>query len=143
MKLRISPLWLFLFLVPCAFVIWPRSRRSVVRINSADANIQAAAKQAVKELPKFIDGLKKNEPGYRFAIRAAFPTPEGPEYLWVKHVTQVGDNFQGDLDQVPVAATSLKKGDHVVVKKADVFDWMIGHGSETEGGYTEKALANR
>lgn len=143
MKRRFSPLWLFLLLTPLAFVIWPRPRPSVARINRADPEVQAAAKRAVAELPRFIEPLHRGEPGKRFAVRAAFKTPEGPEYLWVRNISFDGANFQGDVDQDPIAAAQLKRGDHVKINRVDVYDWMIGHGSEIEGGYTEKALRQR
>ena len=141
MKGRFHPLWLLILLVPCLWFVLPHGSPSIRRVNRPDPELQAAIDQAQHELPNFIKRFAANEPGTRFAIRGRFQSDQGPEYLWVRLDEIVTDSFKGRLDQAPLAVRTLHKGDSVTVQKADVVDWLIGHGAQTEGGFTEKALA--
>lgn len=108
-----------------------------------DPELQAASRQAQKELDGFIKELENPKPNEQFAVKGAFPTGMGPEYLWVRSVTYRDGAFNGTLDQVPAAYEKAKKGDEVSVKRADVFDWLIKEDGQLRGGYTEKVLSGR
>lgn len=118
----------------------PKTPKSVRRITHVDAKLQAASREAVANLPRFIARLKATDPDDRFAIRVAFPTSMGPEYLWVRDVRVKGEGFEGVLDQEPIAYKIAKKGDVVDVARTDVYDWMIRSHGVIEGGKTEEAL---
>jgi len=119
------------------------SGRKVARVAHADPELQAASKKAKSELGTFIKELSSPSEGKGFAIKGAFPTPAGPEYLWVKSPLLNKDLFVGVLDQEPLVLSGKHKGDIVVVKKADVYDWLIKDENGIRGMYTEKVLQTR
>ena len=119
------------------------SRRKVARVAHADPELQAASKRAQKELDSFIKELNGPSEGKGFAIKGAFSTQAGPEYLWVKSPLLNKDLFVGVLDQEPLVLSGKHKGDIVTVKKKDVFDWLIKDENGIRGMYTEKVLQSR
>lgn len=116
--------------------------RSVKRVAHADPALQTAARRAQSELGGFIGELAHPKPGEQFAIKGAFPTADGPEYLWVRDPEYRGGVFTGTLDQVPMAYQGAGKGSIVTVTKEEVFDWMIRENGRTRGGYTERVLSS-
>ncbi|MDR3691460.1 MAG: DUF2314 domain-containing protein [Fimbriimonas sp.] len=125
------------------YLVAGNGRPDVARIAHADPELQAASKQAQGGLPGFIKELQAPKPGEGFAIKGAFKTQAGPEYLWVKSPTYKDGVFEGKLDQVPMAVTGKKKGDTVRVPKKDVFDWLIKDDSGIRGMFTDKVLEKR
>lgn len=115
--------------------------RHLVRVAGPDPKLQEAVRQAQKELPFFLGELKHPKPKERFAIKAAFMTDQGTEYLWIKDPIYSGPLLEGVLDQIPAAYRKASKGDLVKVNEKDVYDWLIRDDSGTRGGYTEKVLA--
>lgn len=114
--------------------------RSMARIAHADPELQAAAQRAQSELKDFIKELNHPKEGEGFAVKGAFKTDQGPEYLWVRMPTYENGVFRGKLDQAPEFYRGAKKGDEVSVKEADVYDWLIHDKSGTRGEYTERIL---
>ena len=117
--------------------------RHVVRINRADPELQAAIKQAQGGLGHFLSVLGNPKLDERFAIKGAFDTPAGREYLWVRKPVYKDGRFSGILDQQPMALASKNKGDPVSFPKVDAVDWMIKSDQGTEGEFTEKVLAKQ
>jgi|GEM_PF-1495523 len=118
----------------------PYGPGSVRRVNSANPELQLAAKRAQSELDSFIAELARPTPDERFAILGAFKTPQGNEYLWVKDPSFADGKFKGVLAQPPIAYREASKGDPVTVDRKDVFDWKIKTNDGVRGGYTEKVL---
>lgn len=114
--------------------------RSMARIAHADPELQAAVQRAQSELKDFEKELSNPTEGEGFAVKGAFKTDQGPEYLWVRMPTYENGVFRGRLDQVPEFYKGAKKGDEVSVKEADVFDWLIKDKSGIRGAYTEQVL---
>jgi uncharacterized protein YegJ (DUF2314 family) len=112
----------------------------IARINYASPALQAASRRAKDELGTFIKALETRTATQRFFIRGAFPTDAGPEYLWVRNVTYDRGEFRGTLDERPVVFRGAQKGEEVVVKRQDVFDWAIKDGDTIRGRYTEAVL---
>jgi uncharacterized protein YegJ (DUF2314 family) len=115
---------------------------SVVRVTSANPELQKAANEARKRLPEFLAGLERAEAGSRFAVRVRFVGGSAPEYLWVRDPVRLGERFSGVLDQQPLTDRTRKKGDKVEFGKDAIYDWLMRNPTgETTGGFTEKALA--
>ena len=115
----------------------------VARVAHADPELQAASKEAQKGLAGFIKELLSPKPDEGFAIKGAFTTSQGPEYLWVRSPDYKDGVFIGTLDQQPIALTGKKKGDIVRVPKKDVFDWLIRDDRGIQGMFTDKVLEKR
>ena len=113
----------------------------VVRVNLPKPKLQAAIKEARNGLPGFLKELAAPKPGEAFAIKGTFQTPNGPEYLWVKHPDFKDGKFSGVLDQKPIAVIGKDKGDAVTFPEKDAVDWLIKDDDGIRGEFTEKALS--
>jgi uncharacterized protein YegJ (DUF2314 family) len=59
------------------------------------------------------------------------------EYMWVNVTSIDGDTVRGTLDNEPVELKSMKVGQAVEIKVADVDDWLyMGSDNKPVGGYT-------
>jgi uncharacterized protein YegJ (DUF2314 family) len=142
-----SRTWLWIFIavpvIVCGggFLLLPRPTVDHVRrITASNEELQAAAREAQQSLPGFIKELQSPHLGKEFAIKGAFETPAGPEYLWVKDPIFARGSFTGILDETPMVYKRAKKGDEVTVDRADVFDWLIFDGDHRRGGFTDQVL---
>jgi uncharacterized protein YegJ (DUF2314 family) len=115
----------------------------VIRINSANMALQQSIVEARKGLPDFERHLLDPQAGERFAVKGAFDTSQGKEYLWVRSPKFANGAFTGTLDQRPIALVGKSQGDSVTVQEKDAVDWIIKTDDETKGAYTEKALAEQ
>lgn len=123
--------------------------KRVQRIGHADPKLQTAAKKAQAELDIFLGRLREPAAGERFAVRAGFDTPSGKEYLWAKDPVfepssspSSDGTFVAILDQEPLAARTMKKGQLVRIPRENIVDWLIAGPNGREGAYTEAALSS-
>lgn len=122
----------------------PDSGNAVVNINSENAKMEAAIARAQKELPQFIETLRKPPKGAtQFMVKKFFDAAKGAqsEGMWVEVQSYEKGEFYGVLINEPLDVPNLKKGDSLKVKEADVIDW--GYFSEVGdlvGGYTNKVV---
>lgn len=143
---RFPWLWLAIPVVALggAFLLPKPQGHAVARISGEDKELQAAVTRARAELPSFIKALQHPKAGDEFAVKGAFKTDQGPEYLWVKAPVYVEGGFIGVLDQRPMLYKGSKEGDTVDVAKDDVYDWLIVHDRKiVAGGFTDEVLTRR
>lgn len=136
---RFPVLWLVILAVPC-FGCLLVPFLGVIRLRNAQVGDPhlASAVQAQLTINAFIQRLQAAKPNERFAIKGRFSTSVGPEYLWVKNPVYKDNQFDGVLDQAPIAVPKLAKGDTVHVKRTDVVDWMYKDSDGAmHGGYSE------
>ncbi len=109
-----------------------------------DPELAAAVMRSRRELPRFIEALRKPGPDQReFAVNARFDTPQGPEQIWVR-VTRYQDGvFEGTLADQPHAIAKLNKGDSVRIPEKEVNDWLFRNGTKVAGGYAIQVLRQR
>jgi uncharacterized protein YegJ (DUF2314 family) len=106
--------------------------------------MQLAIKEAQSSMGTFLealDYLKPNTSG--FSIRKGFTfgdSPKNIEFVWIGDVRRVGEDFEGVINNAPVDATYLTKGQMVRVSQDEVADWMYVENNELRGGYTLVAL---
>jgi uncharacterized protein YegJ (DUF2314 family) len=128
-----------LFLLSRHSLIAPPS--SLVRVAHSNPVLEDAIRESRKQLPMFDKRLKNPEPGDRFAIKARFSSPEGPEYLWLKDPVLEKGGFAAVVDQTPIAAPGIHRGDRVHVSEKDVVDWLVRKADGSmAGGATDLAL---
>jgi uncharacterized protein YegJ (DUF2314 family) len=112
----------------------------LVRVSHKDALLEHAIAVAKQGLPMFTAALKHHSAKDRFAIKARFKTPDGPEYLWLKDPSVTPSGFEGTVDQQPVAAR-VRLGERVKLDKGDVCDWMVQTADGQKlGAFTDLAL---
>jgi len=110
----------------------------------SEARMRLAIQEAQSNLDTFLNVLQNQPPNTSgFSIRKGFNfgnSPENIEFVWIGDVRLVGENLEGQVNNSPVDATYLKKGQTVRVQKDEVADWMYVENNELRGGYTLVAL---
>ena len=108
---------------------------------NGNGDVATAVIHAQRTLDSFVAEYEHPKPGDRgFGIQGSFPTPSGPEHIWVHLTSYKNGVFTGHLADEPTAATSIHKGDKVSVKSADVSDWIYEKDGKKVGGFTIDAL---
>ena len=111
----------------------------VTMIKEDDPELMAAGAHARADLGKlrshFVNGIAPDE---RLTIKAKFTDDEGQvEWMWVDVVAFKGNTFEGTLANDPELIESLRDGQKVKVKLADVGDYFHEKkGGERAGGYS-------
>jgi uncharacterized protein YegJ (DUF2314 family) len=111
-----------------------------------DAEILAASARAKERLaalkPTFERGL---EAGEHLAVKAPFPMDDGgDEWMWVEVVRWQGTTIDGILMNDPEQVSGLVSGSKVIVKQADVFDYIFTHADgSAEGNETGEILQRK
>ena len=78
------------------------------------------------------------------AVQVPFTDTQGrKEYVWAELRSWEGDRLTGVLVNEPYAVPSLKKGDVVEFRRADVFDYIWRHADGTREGNTTAAFLKR
>jgi uncharacterized protein YegJ (DUF2314 family) len=114
----------------------PPREMAIKRTTEPSPALRQAIAEAKRRLPEFTRALQAAKPGDQFAVRARFTTPVGNEYLWLKDAIPSPKGFLGLIDQAPAFLKEKKKGDLVLVTRADIVDWMAKTADGTIGGFT-------
>jgi uncharacterized protein YegJ (DUF2314 family) len=118
----------------------------IARIGADDPELLEAGKRARRELAAsrahFKDGIPFDE---RLTIKASFTDANGDvEWMWVDVVAFKGDLFTGTLANEPERVPSLRLGQKVNVKLADVSDYLHSRpGEKPIGGYSIEVFRKR
>ena len=138
--MRNRPVFWIVFLVlvfaGLAVFLLPSRSLSLKRTTDPSPALKAAISEARRRLPEFTRALSEAKPGDRFALRARFTTPLGNEYLWLRDPIPSSKGFLGLIDQDP-AFLKKKKGELVLVPKADIVDWMTKTETGAAGEFTQ------
>ena len=57
-------------------------------------------------------------------------------FLWLQRVARAGEDFSGELFEVPDTLPAVLVGERRVIEIADVVDWMIRESGRLIGGYS-------
>ena len=117
---------------------------SVVRVNSSNPALQKAVTEARNGLPEFWKKVAEASEEHQsdFAVKVAFDTDQGPEFLWIRGPLVRREMVSGTLDQVPIAYRKARRGELVRFSEADIVDWMVRNpDGTTSGGLTDAVLA--
>lgn len=110
--------------------------------DSSNAYAEAAAALAQKRWTEFEESYKAHK-GSEFAVEVPFRDGSNTESMWVTVSNIAGEDVSGKLANVPVKIHSVKSGDNVTVKKADIGDWLYKDGANYVGGFRVAALRAR
>jgi uncharacterized protein YegJ (DUF2314 family) len=115
----------------------------VVKVTSADVDMNAAIARARDTLPTFwasFDAPKPSETGHGLKVRFALG-PHRFEHIWVSEVEKLPDgNFSGRFANQPSDLPEKNEGDQVEFKQADITDWLFIRNGKVVGGETMKPL---
>ncbi|MEO6843059.1 MAG: DUF2314 domain-containing protein [Bradyrhizobium sp.] len=115
----------------------------IVKVTSADADMNAAIARARDTLPTFwasYDAPKPSETGHGLKVRFAVG-PDRFEHIWISDVEKLPDgNFSGRCANQPSDLPGKNEGDQVEFKQADITDWLFIRNEKIVGGETIKLL---
>jgi uncharacterized protein YegJ (DUF2314 family) len=115
----------------------------VVKVTSADADMNAAIARARDTLPTFwasFDAPKPSETGHGLKVRFAV-SPDRFEHIWMSEVEKLPDgNFSGRFANQPSDLPGKNEGDQVEFKQVDITDWLFIRNGKVVGGETIKLL---
>ena len=116
----------------------------VVYAEGDDPEMNAAITHARMELDTFIATLKSPQSSQsKFGVKVGIPHAAGTEHLWLGQPVFDGDSVSGVIEDVPVYAQHVKKGDAIRVNRHGVSDWMFMEDGKLRGGYTMRVAVER
>jgi uncharacterized protein YegJ (DUF2314 family) len=118
----------------------------IVNLKANDPDLLAAAEKARADLAKLRPHFAKEIPyDERLTVKAKFTDSEDHvEWMWVDVVAFKGNTLEGTLANDPDVITSLRNGQKVKVKLADVGDYLYEkRGGESAGGYSIEVMKKR
>ncbi|MBX3385768.1 MAG: DUF2314 domain-containing protein [Phycisphaeraceae bacterium] len=107
-----------------------------------DPRLVAAAEEARRRWPEFVDAFSQREPNVAYAVKLPFAVRGGGhEYMWIQVTLIDGDKIEGTLNNHPTQDVGVKEGDPVRGNVDDVYDWLIGRGRDNiTGAFSLRAL---
>ena len=118
----------------------------VTMLNDDDPELMAAVAKAKADLVKLQPHFAKGIPmGEQLTVKARFTDDKGTvEWMWVDVVAFKGNMFAGTLDNLPGLIKSLRDGQKVKVKLADIGDYLHEtKDGKTAGGYSIELMRKR
>lgn len=125
----------------------PKKDDEVVEINENDPAMKAAFKQAQATLDTFLATVIPTSPKFdAVAVRIVLHEGKKSEYFWAMPFKVDGEGFQGAINNVPRVVHTVKYGQEIKFKRADIVDWMyvdsqakVMHGNFTTCAQLTKA----
>lgn len=111
-----------------------------VEYPTGDTTLAQAAGKARATLPRFFELAKSDLQG-SFLLKMSLGDGSGTEHIWmsVTGYSEAERIFMGTLANDPVTP-GREMGDEVVLREADIEDWMVNTGAVRYGGYTIRAM---
>ncbi|MDR2238444.1 MAG: DUF2314 domain-containing protein [Chryseobacterium sp.] len=119
---------------------------AIYEVDASDKEMTAAMHTARKNLAQFETAIQSENPDFNnFAIKKAFRSDEGPEYIWISPVLfhKEKNRYVGIINSPPAHTKEVKHDDIVEIEKNEISDWMYFDHEILQGGYTIRVLRNR
>ena len=139
-QMRVTPIALVaLLLLGCAedrAVVHREGEPDVVLVEEADAEMEAAIKQARSTFPGFVAEIPHlMKRGDYFSIKVPIKAGPNTEHIWLDAPALRDGRVTGALGNAPLNS-SLELGDTVSVPIEEISGWMAVVDNELFGGYT-------
>ena len=116
----------------------------VVAVSGDDARMNAAIAKARATVGTFVTALRAPKKSQsRFSVKIPIPNGNGSEHFWLSDVRYDGSVFSGKIDNDPETVNTVKLGQAVSARAAEISDWMYVDHGKLIGGYTLRALRDR
>jgi uncharacterized protein YegJ (DUF2314 family) len=111
------------------------------RVSADDPQMNRAKAKARTTVGTFIAALRSPRPARAgFSIKLPITDGDQVEHFWLRDVRYDGTVFHGLIDNDPEMVTTVKFGQPVTVRPANISDWMyVDHGILV-GGYTVRVF---
>jgi uncharacterized protein YegJ (DUF2314 family) len=111
----------------------------VTLVEKDDPDMLAAFAKARSETDNFI-AIMSAGTGEGYSVKVAETDNGQTEYFWLDNLTYANGVFSGTIDNDPDLVKNVKMGQHVDVKKEDIFDWLYMKDGKMYGNYTVRVL---
>src|SRR5262245_57774793 len=113
----------------------------IVSVDDDDPEMQAAIAKARETLPKFWQTFEHPEHHESdFGLKVKITDANGTEHFWAVDIERKDGRIHGRIDNDPNIVKSVKLGDRVEIKEADITDWTYFRDQKMYGNYTLRAL---
>lgn len=116
------------------------SHPPVVPVSGDDPRLRTAVAKARKRWPEFVKHFEERQPEQTFSVKARIGDDEAAEFMWISVTGLENGWIYGRLDNDPIELTSIRCGDRVRVRVADLNDWLYTDGDQMVGGFTIEVL---
>jgi uncharacterized protein YegJ (DUF2314 family) len=109
-----------------------------------DREMNEAMAEARRTLAQFEQRLANPTPTQTMAIiKGRFTEGDLVEHMWLNRIEVTPEGYRGVLGNDPYELSGVKAGETLVVKRADVSDWIVVDDGKLVGGYTMRVLRSR
>jgi uncharacterized protein YegJ (DUF2314 family) len=113
---------------------------NIVRIESSNAEMAAAVRQARQDLLAFFEKMARPASGeHDFALKFNLDPKGEAEFIWADQLRLDNGKLTGVLTDDPLTA-GYKIGQRVPIADADIIDWAYFKGRVAQGHVTTKVL---
>ena len=116
-------------------------RDTAVPIDAHDPEMTAAIATARDTLPSFWEVFATRPRGEsRFLLKVRITDRHGTEHFWVKDIERRDGKIVGTIDNDPNLVASVKVGDRIEVREADISDGVYLRDGKMVGNRTLPAM---
>lgn len=115
----------------------------VIPISGDDPAMIAAAEEARRRWPEFVEAFQNRTDGQAFSVKAPVSADENTEFIWIEVTGLEAEYVHGTLGNDPIDLGDLRIGDAVEVPVAELNDWAIrtpDSDDEPRGLFTLEAI---
>ena len=103
----------------------------VVTVESDNPEMVSAIVKARKTLPQFWQVFDKRERGESgFSLKVKITDKRGTEHFWATDIERREGKVWGTINNDPEIVASVKFGDQIEIREADISDWMYMRDAE-------------
>ena len=142
-----------------ALLAGPALADAVVNVPKGDREMAAAFAKARVGLDVFLDKLRHPPAGAEaFSVKVglsdaangsgyAIVNPGGGagkvEYFWMVEIKETASGFSAAIGNGPEIVKSVREGQVIAFKRAQIADWMYSEGGKIKGNYTMCPMLSR
>ena len=116
-------------------------RDKVVMVEDDDPEMVAAIAKARSTLPHFWQVFDKKERGESgFLLKVEIKDKRGSEFFWAIDLQRQDGKTMGTINNDPNIVASVKLGDRIEIREADIADWLYMRAGKMMGNATLKPL---
>src|SRR5947209_7094276 len=113
----------------------------VIAVPADDARMNAAIAKARATVGTFVTALRAPTASQSsFSIKIPISNGDDREHFWLSDVRYDGTVFSGKIDNEPATVTTVKIGQAISARLAEISDWMYVDHGKLVGGYTLRVL---
>lgn len=127
--------------ITAAATAWSAQEDRVITVSPDDQAMTAAISKARETLPTFWRHFDARASGESdFSLKVRIEDKNGVEHFWVTNIRREGSQIWGVIGNDPNIVTSVRSGDRIRVKEADISDWLYMRDGKMVGNYTVRPL---